>query len=321
MASYVTPKYGTQFIMYIGLESVATAGTFQSNPTLASGDFKVSVDGGALANLTTLPTVTPTGGKGVKITLSASEMTGDNITIFCSDASGGEWKDLIINLQTTARQIDDLAPSTATDTIAAYIDTEVAAIKAKTDNLPASPAAVGSAMTLASGAITSSVIATDAITSNGLAASAVAEIQSGLATSVALAALDALVQAIKAKTDNLPSDPADESSIQAALTAIAAYIDTEVAAIKAKTDNLPATPASTSDIPSANTIADTVLGRSVSNAEGAAGLHSLTELILAILESSTATGSWVIKKTNGSTIFNTRTLVTDGSALPIIGVS
>lgn len=32
-----------------------------------------------------------------------------------------------------------------------YIDTEVAAIKAKTDNLPASPAAVGSAMTLTSG--------------------------------------------------------------------------------------------------------------------------------------------------------------------------
>lgn len=33
-------------------------------------------------------------------------------------------------------------------TVAGYIDTEVAAIKAKTDNLPASPAAVGSAMTL-----------------------------------------------------------------------------------------------------------------------------------------------------------------------------
>lgn len=35
--------------------------------------------------------------------------------------------------------------------IAGYVDTEVAAIKAKTDNLPASPAAVGSAMTLTSG--------------------------------------------------------------------------------------------------------------------------------------------------------------------------
>jgi hypothetical protein len=35
--------------------------------------------------------------------------------------------------------------------IAGYIDTEVGAIKAKTDNLPASPAAVGSAMTLTAG--------------------------------------------------------------------------------------------------------------------------------------------------------------------------
>jgi hypothetical protein len=39
----------------------------------------------------------------------------------------------------------------------------VAAIKAKTDNLPASPAAVGSAMTLANDAITSSAIAAGAI--------------------------------------------------------------------------------------------------------------------------------------------------------------
>lgn len=51
--------------------------------------------------------------------------------------------------------------------------------------------------------------------------------------------------AIKAKTDNLPSDPADASDIASAfgtvnttLATIAAYIDTEVGAIKAKTDLL-----------------------------------------------------------------------------------
>jgi hypothetical protein len=44
------------------------------------------------------------------------------------------------------------APDNATITaIAGYVDTEVAAIKAKTDNLPASPAATGDAMTLTSG--------------------------------------------------------------------------------------------------------------------------------------------------------------------------
>lgn len=47
-----------------------------------------------------------------------------------------------------------LATSSALAVVAGYLDTEVAAIKAKTDNLPASPAAVGSAMTLSDGAIT-----------------------------------------------------------------------------------------------------------------------------------------------------------------------
>lgn len=60
--------------------------------------------------------------------------------------------------------------------------------------------------------------------------------------------IDTEVAAIKAKTDNLPSDPADASEIATATSAIIGYIDTEVAAIKAKTDNLPADPADASDI-------------------------------------------------------------------------
>ncbi len=58
--------------------------------------------------------------------------------------------------------------------------------------------------------------------------------------------LDTEIAAIKAKTDNLPSDPADASDIAASfstvngtLATLAGYVDTEVAAIKAKTDNLP----------------------------------------------------------------------------------
>jgi hypothetical protein len=70
--------------------------------------------------------------------------------------------------------------------------------------------------------------------------------------------VDTEVAAIKAKTDNLPVDPADASdigstmtiitnslsSLSTAVTTLATYVDTEVAAIKAKTDNLPADPAS-----------------------------------------------------------------------------
>ena len=62
--------------------------------------------------------------------------------------------------------------------------------------------------------------------------------------------IDTEVAAIKAKTDNLPSDPADASDIatsfgtvNSTLSTIASYVDTEVAAIKAKTDLIAAFPA------------------------------------------------------------------------------
>lgn len=67
--------------------------------------------------------------------------------------------------------------------------------------------------------------------------------------------LDLLIDAIKAKSDNLPSDPADASDIAASFSttngkidAVDDYIDTEVASIKAKTDNLPSDPADASDL-------------------------------------------------------------------------
>lgn len=59
--------------------------------------------------------------------------------------------------------------------------------------------------------------------------------------------VDGIVDSVKAKTDNLPVDPADASEIDTQLGVIAGYLDTEVAAIKAKTDNLPASPAPASE--------------------------------------------------------------------------
>lgn len=114
MASYVTPKKNASFVFYIGLVSQANTKTLQSSATIASGDFKVSTDGGALANLGTLPSVDPASSKAVKITLSAAEMNGDNIVVIASDAAGAEWCDQLINIQTSARQVDDLAyPATS----------------------------------------------------------------------------------------------------------------------------------------------------------------------------------------------------------------
>ncbi len=112
MPSYVTPKKNTEYIFYVSLVFQSDTKTMQSNPTIAAGDFKVATDGGALGNLTTLPVVTPASSKMVKVTLSASEMNGDNITFVASDAAGSEWCDLTINIQTTATQIDNLVRST-----------------------------------------------------------------------------------------------------------------------------------------------------------------------------------------------------------------
>jgi hypothetical protein len=108
MPSYNPAKKNTQYIFYIFLRSQANSNIFQVNPTIASGDFKVSIDGGAFANLATLPVVTPAGGKAVKVTLSTSEMNGDNIAFYGSDVTGAEWADFAHNIQTTSQNFDGL---------------------------------------------------------------------------------------------------------------------------------------------------------------------------------------------------------------------
>jgi hypothetical protein len=88
------------------------------------------------------------------------------------------------------------------------------------------------------------------------AVAAKAIVQTFQVRAVAVAgASQASVDAIAAKTNNLPIDPADASDIaasfatvNAALATISGYIDTEVAAIKAKTDRLTFTTANDLDI-------------------------------------------------------------------------
>lgn len=65
-----------------------------------------------------------------------------------------------------------------------------------------------------------------------------------------LTPVQTVVNAIKAKTDNLPSDPASNTHVDTRLAASAytAPDNTSVAAIKAKTDNLPADPASNTHV-------------------------------------------------------------------------
>ena len=75
------PIKNQAYTFAVALINSTTTTALLAAPTLAAGNFQISKDGGAFANLATLPTVTPTGGVQVVITLSATEMSADNIGI------------------------------------------------------------------------------------------------------------------------------------------------------------------------------------------------------------------------------------------------
>lgn len=102
-APYNPPVKNEDFIFYIALEDFANPGNFKVNPTIAAGDFKVSKSDGALADLATLPSVSPASSIWVKITASATEMNDDNIKFQCIDQTAPkEWADLTISIPTTS---------------------------------------------------------------------------------------------------------------------------------------------------------------------------------------------------------------------------
>jgi hypothetical protein len=102
-APYNPPVKNEDFVMYVALADMAAPGSYKSSPTLASGDFKISKDGGALANLATIPTNAPASSVMVKVELSATEMNADNVTlVFIDQTSPKEWADLVVNIVTTS---------------------------------------------------------------------------------------------------------------------------------------------------------------------------------------------------------------------------
>jgi len=111
---------------------------------------------------------------------------------------------------------------------------------------------------------------------------------------------DLLIDAIKAKTDNLPADPADDSDIDAQLATIAGYLDTEIAAIKAVTDTL-----------SLAAIADAVLDEVT---EGTTTLRHAIKLTLSALMAKTSGGgtNTLVARDIGDTK-NRITLTTDAN--------
>lgn len=156
---YDPPVKNQGFQVRVALQDFANPGTFKVTPTIAAGDFQVDIDGAGFGNLGTIPSVSPAATCAVLVTLSATEMNGDLITIRAVDQTNPkEWADLVLCIQTvegTAQGIQSVNTKTLT-----------------ADAITASVIADGSidAATFAAGAITSTVIAADAITDANVAA-------------------------------------------------------------------------------------------------------------------------------------------------------
>lgn len=117
-----TPKKNAAYSFDLSLYDVTSNAAFKSSPTIATGDFKVSIDNGALANLATLPTVSPAASIIVNFSLSAAEMNGDKIVIQCIDAAGSEWGDAVVTLNTSTKTIDDLNDVSTTEVNTEVVD-------------------------------------------------------------------------------------------------------------------------------------------------------------------------------------------------------
>jgi len=82
------------------LVNSASRPNYKSSATLAAGDVKVIKDGGAPANISSLPTEIGTTGV-YRFSLTASEMNAVTVAVVCVDAAGSEWDPLTITLNTT----------------------------------------------------------------------------------------------------------------------------------------------------------------------------------------------------------------------------
>jgi hypothetical protein len=202
MASSFPPKKNTEFKLFFSLYK--NDGTIIANPGTYTK--KVSIDGGAVADIAASITEEDTTYGQLSVVLAASEMNGDAIWIYIADDTSGcvpftatlytvssLWDDVQGDLTSIESKIDDTfddvgdvktavettIPASLT-TISGYIDTEVAAILADTNELQTDWANGGR--------------------------------------------LDLLIDGIKSQTDLLPEDPADQSSLTASIAAIPAAV-------------------------------------------------------------------------------------------------
>lgn len=226
------------------------------------------------------------------------------------------------------------------------------AIKIKTDTIPSWPANFSTLVIDGSGFVTYSntappsaaTISTQVVSDLGTAhgagswetATGFSTLDAnGVRTAVGLASanMDTQFNNINSKTANLPSDPADHSDIIAATNAIMSRLgapagvsmSADILALKNDTTAILLDTGTDGVVLSSATqvsIADTLLKRNMSSVEDTAGLDSVCAIVLALLH-GVRTSSTVFKiyKTDDTTEFDTKTIETDGTLLPVKKVS
>lgn len=205
----------------------------------------------------------------------------DANTIYGAVVTGAAGATIAADIVTIDGIVDSILVDTGTT-----LQGELDGIQADTEDIQAkigTPSDLGSGATVAANLADIDVSGGGGLDAAGVRA-AIGLASANLDTQLAAIddAIDTEVAAIKAKTDNLPADPADASDIAAAfatvnsaLTTIDDFLDTEIAAIKAKTDNLPADPADASDIAASFVTVNAAIADLPTNAELATALADL----------------------------------------------
>jgi hypothetical protein len=121
------PKKAVAYVTTIALYDAAVPGALKANPTIASGDFKISKDNGALANLTNLPSVSPAGSVMLQLSLTSTEMNADRISIVGIDQAGAEWTDFHMALDTESLTLTDVDARLPAALVSGRMDASVGA--------------------------------------------------------------------------------------------------------------------------------------------------------------------------------------------------
>lgn len=279
MAGTYFPLYsGNSLIVYVALQDMANPGSYKAGPTIATGDFKYSLDDAALGNVDA-QSVAPAASIWVKLTITT--VTGDYVKIQCIDqTSPKEWADHafivpthIANIPANVAQVDGAsltahAAGKLPADVLTWIGTAVTLSGGVPDvNIKTITAGIIAAASFASGALDAVwstatrllTAGTNIVLAKGTGLTGLNDLDAaGVRSAVGLGSanldtqlttiddfLDTEIAAIKAKTDNLPASPANEATlttiagyVDTEVAAILAAVDTEVAAIKAKTDQL-----------------------------------------------------------------------------------